>query len=79
MHLSWVSFNLTKSPLTSLPVTGSRAAAFSSSCCVKILWVHVPPVPQLSSAHWTHSDAHIYSDPSIVTGEGPQTLNYLVL
>lgn len=79
MHLSWVSFNLTKSPPTFLPVTGSRAAAFSPPCCVKILWVPVPLVPQLSSAHWTHSGAHIYSDPSIVTGGGPQTPNHQVL
>lgn len=79
MHLSWLSFSLTKSPLTFLPVTGSRAAASAPPCCVKIRRVPVPLVPELSPAHWTHSGAHTYSDPSIVTGGGPRTPNHQVL
>ena len=43
-HLSGASLNLTKSPLTPLPVTGSRAAAFSPPHSLKILWVTVPLV-----------------------------------
>lgn len=69
-------------PTDPLPVTGSRAAAFSPPCCLKILWVPVPLVPQLSR---TGTHTRVLSSASSLAlphtrgstpWGGPQTLSH---